>query len=145
MNPYLAIIVLAVACTNCAKADDNPVPATKGADPSQATPPSATNAAPKQGIAVHCNQIQELGYCTETPYSSPTWEVHGDEGLKERCGTGSYGKADCPREGRVGACINEAGNGEVVHFYGTGNKPRTFDEASAYCADMFAGKLVEAQ
>lgn len=91
----------------------------------------------KEGVAVHCDEIAEFGYCTETPYASPTWDALGEELLEGRCKRGKFGKGECPSEGRLGACT--ASNGEVVQYASGGGSKRSAQDAQTHCKDMFAG------
>ena len=133
-----------------AKSDDGKKSADKAdkADESDKADDGAAEAAPaaepkaKEGIAVHCDQIAELGMCTETPFSSPTYQALGEETVMERCKTGKAAKGECPKDARVGTCT--ASNGEVVQYFSNGGQAKTPEQAEAHCKDMFSGTFAKA-
>jgi len=130
-----------------AKSDDGKKSADK-ADKADKADDGAAGAAPaaepkaKEGIAVHCDQIAELGMCTETPFSSPTYQALGEETVMERCKTGKAAKGECPKDARVGTCT--ASNGEVVQYFSNGGQAKTPEQAEAHCKDMFSGTFAKA-
>ncbi len=135
-----AVLALVIPLTTlaCSKDDDKASSEVNASAPKAAEPKPAV---PQEGIAVHCDEVAQLGYCSETPYASPTWQALGEDDLRQRCRSGVYGKSECPQEGRVGSCT--ASNSEIIHFYSTGGSPRTSAEAQAYCVDMFSGTFTE--
>lgn len=145
--------MLALGACDDKKADGAEVNKPASANPSKPADvdePEAKAAPKKEGIATHCDEIEAQGTCTEVAFASGTYEALGEDGLKERCSRGTFGKGECPKDGRIGTCTSgpdaEIKSDYIVHYTtsATTKRKRTADEAAKECTNMMSGVFVPA-
>ncbi len=116
------------------KGDDSESSKSEAPKPAESSQGAASS---NEGIAGHCDQISDLSYCTDTPYSSQAWKMLGEQRLADRCNGEYHAKTSCPADARIGSCL--AVNKEVLHYYASGNGANTAPLAEAECKEKIQG------